>query len=89
MTLPIPTLRTLLFRLHWALGLTAGLVLALMGLTGALMSYEEAVTAFANRDRLEVTPGGRTALPPPPLRKRKPTCAISPRSTAVRCSVSR
>ncbi|PJI53116.1 peptidase, partial [Methylobacterium radiotolerans] len=51
MTLPIPSLRTLLFRLHWALGLTAGLVLALMGLTGALMSYEEAVTAFANRDR--------------------------------------
>ena len=53
MTLPIPSLRTLLFRLHWALGLTAGLVLAVMGLTGALMSYEEAVTAFANRDRLD------------------------------------
>ena len=67
MTLPIPSLRTLLFRLHWALGLTAGLVLALMGLTGALMSYEEAVTAFANRDRLEVAPGGRTALPPAAL----------------------
>ena len=64
MPLPIPSLRTLLFRLHWALGLTAGLVLALMGLTGALMSYEEAVTAFANRDRLEVAPGERTALRP-------------------------
>ncbi|SFS73822.1 PepSY-associated TM helix domain-containing protein [Methylobacterium sp. yr668] len=70
MTLPIPSLRTLLFRLHWALGLTAGLVLALMGLTGALMSYEEAVTAFANRDRLEVAPGGRTALPPAALAAR-------------------
>jgi sulfite reductase (NADPH) flavoprotein alpha-component len=70
MPMPIPTLRTLLFRLHWALGLTAGLVLALMGLTGALMSYEEAVTAFANRDRLEVTPGGRTALPPASLAAR-------------------
>lgn len=70
MTLPIPALRTLLFRLHWALGLTAGLVLALMGLTGALMSYEEAVTAFANRDRLEVTPGARTALPPATLAAR-------------------
>ncbi|MDV2987351.1 UNVERIFIED_CONTAM: PepSY-associated TM helix domain-containing protein [Methylobacteriaceae bacterium AG10] len=46
--------RTLLFRLHWALGLTAGLVLALMGVTGALMSYEEAITALANRDRVEV-----------------------------------
>ncbi|KQQ24264.1 peptidase [Methylobacterium sp. Leaf123] len=47
--------RTVLFRLHWALGLTAGLVLALMGLTGALMSYEEAITAFANRDRIQVS----------------------------------
>ncbi|MET3481656.1 PepSY-associated TM helix domain-containing protein [Methylobacterium sp. 1973] len=70
MTLPIPSLRTLLFRLHWALGLTAGLVLALMGLTGALMSYEEALTAFANRDRLEVTPGARTALSPATLAAR-------------------
>ena len=47
MTLPIPAPRTVLFRLHWALGLTAGFVLALMGVTGALMSYEEAVIALA------------------------------------------
>lgn len=66
----IPSLRTVLFRLHWALGLTAGLVLALMGLTGALMSYEEAITAFANRDRLTVTAGGRQALPPSALAAR-------------------
>ncbi|BAU90833.1 PepSY-associated TM helix domain-containing protein [Methylorubrum populi] len=46
--------RTALFRLHWALGLTAGLVLALMGFTGALMSYEEAITALANRDRTQI-----------------------------------
>ncbi|MCJ2135512.1 PepSY domain-containing protein [Methylobacterium sp. J-026] len=67
MTLPIPSPRTVLFRLHWALGLTAGLVLALMGLTGALMSYEEAITAFANRDRLAVVAGDRAALPPAAL----------------------
>ncbi|SDN44813.1 sulfite reductase (NADPH) flavoprotein alpha-component [Methylobacterium phyllostachyos] len=66
----IPSLRTVLFRLHWALGLTAGLVLALMGLTGALMSYEEAVTALANRDRLTVTAGDRQALPPSALAAR-------------------
>jgi uncharacterized iron-regulated membrane protein len=70
MPLPIPALRTVLFRLHWALGLTAGFVLALMGLTGALMSYEEAVTAFANRDRLAVTPGERTVMTPSALAAR-------------------
>ncbi|MGU3464134.1 PepSY-associated TM helix domain-containing protein [Methylobacterium sp. C33D] len=70
MTLPIPSLRTLLFRLHWALGLTAGLVLALMGLTGALMSYEEAITAFANRDRLTVEAAARQALTPAALAAR-------------------
>lgn len=66
----IPSLRTVLFRLHWALGLTAGFVLALMGLTGALMSYEEAVTAVVNRDRLVVAAGARQALPPSALAAR-------------------
>ena len=70
MPLPIPAPRTLLFRLHWALGLTAGLVLALMGLTGALMSYEEAITAFANRDRLTVEAAARQALTPAALAAR-------------------
>jgi sulfite reductase (NADPH) flavoprotein alpha-component len=70
MPLPIPSLRAVLFRLHWALGLTAGLVLALMGLTGALMSYEEAITAFANRDRLAVHAPERPALPPAALAAR-------------------
>ncbi|MBP1178331.1 sulfite reductase (NADPH) flavoprotein alpha-component [Methylobacterium sp. PvR107] len=68
--MPIPALRTVLFRLHWALGLTAGLVLAVMGLTGALMSYEEAVTAFANRDRLTVRAAERPALTPAALAAR-------------------
>lgn len=63
--------RTVLFRLHWALGLTAGLVLALMGFTGALMSYEEAITALANRDRVQVAaPQERPALTPSALAAR-------------------
>ena len=48
------SLRTVLFRLHWALGLTAGLVLALMGVTGAMMSYEEAVIDGINADRARI-----------------------------------
>ncbi|UMY16865.1 PepSY domain-containing protein [Methylobacterium organophilum] len=45
-----PRLRSVLFRLHWALGLTAGLVLALMGITGALLSYEEAIGDLVDAD---------------------------------------
>lgn len=50
----MPSPRAILFRLHWALGLTAGLILAVMGATGALLSYEEALTDWANHDRLTV-----------------------------------
>ena len=61
------SLRTVLFRLHWALGLTAGLVLALVGVTGAMMSYEEAIptspTPTARRSRSRIGRfSGRTAL---------------------------
>ena len=68
--LPIPTPRAVLFRVHWALGLTAGFVLALMGLTGALMSYEEAITAFANHDRTRVEAADRVPLAPTALAAR-------------------
>lgn len=57
----MPSPRAILFRLHWALGLTAGLILAVMGATGALLSYEEALTDWANRDRLSVA---RQEAPP-------------------------
>ena len=70
MSLPIPAPRTVLFRLHWALGLTAGFVLALMGVTGSLMSYEEAITAFANRDRTRVEARDRVPLAPSALAAR-------------------
>lgn len=60
-------LRKILFRLHWILGLTAGLVLALVGVTGALMSYEEAVTDWANADRASVSPSPAPILGPEAL----------------------
>ncbi len=58
----MPSPRAILFRLHWALGLTAGLILAVMGATGALLSYEDALTDWANHDRLSVA-----TRPAPPL----------------------
>ena len=59
--------RTVLFRLHWALGLTAGLVLALVGVTGAMMSYEEAILDLANADRAQVALQDRPPLGPEAL----------------------
>ena len=85
MAFPLPTLRTLLFRLHWMLGLTAGLVLALIGLTGALMSYEEAITAFSNRDRAVVVRGDRQ-LPPEALLVRIETQRPGPKVSALTLS---
>ncbi|MCP8891520.1 PepSY domain-containing protein [Sphingomonas faeni] len=39
------TARRALFQLHWFLGITAGFVLALMGVTGAAMAFEDEIMA--------------------------------------------
>ena len=36
--------KKILFQLHWLLGISAGLVLALMGVTGATMSFEDEIS---------------------------------------------
>ncbi|WP_342163876.1 PepSY-associated TM helix domain-containing protein [Methylobacterium sp. SD21] len=66
----MPSPRAILFRLHWALGLTAGLILAVMGATGALLSYEEALTDWANHDRLTVATREAPPLALPDLTRR-------------------
>ena len=60
-------LRPILFRLHWALGLTAGFVLALMGATGALLSYEEAIQDFFDAGLAHVRAEDRPRLAPEAL----------------------
>jgi sulfite reductase (NADPH) flavoprotein alpha-component len=55
--------KKILFQLHWLFGITAGLVLALMGVTGALYSFEEEILDALNPDVLLVEPQGAT-LPP-------------------------
>jgi sulfite reductase (NADPH) flavoprotein alpha-component len=39
-----PVTKRILFQIHWFLGITAGLVLALMGVTGATMSFEHEIS---------------------------------------------
>jgi sulfite reductase (NADPH) flavoprotein alpha-component len=49
-------LKKVLFQLHWFFGITAGLVLAIMGTTGALYSYQEEILDTLNAHRLAVQP---------------------------------
>jgi sulfite reductase (NADPH) flavoprotein alpha-component len=56
-------LKRVLFRLHWAFGLTGGLVLAVVGVTGALISYEEELIAALN-PQLRLEAHGRVPLAP-------------------------
>lgn len=43
-------LRSALFQIHWFLGVTAGLVLAVMGVTGATLSFETEILETLNRN---------------------------------------
>jgi sulfite reductase (NADPH) flavoprotein alpha-component len=56
-------MKSLLRQIHLVLGLSAGLVLAVMGATGALMSFEEEVMAATSQDRLVVVPRGEKLAP--------------------------
>ena len=51
-------LREAVFQLHWLLGISAGLVLALVGATGAVLSFEDALLARINPGVLTVEPRG-------------------------------
>lgn len=62
-------LKKVLFQLHWFFGITAGLVLTLMGITGALYSFEDEILDALNPDVLLVQPQGET-LPPVELARR-------------------
>lgn len=52
------------FQAHWLVGITVGVLLALMGFTGAMMSFQDPILAALNADarRVEVK-GERLAMP--------------------------
>lgn len=54
--------RNMLFQIHWFLGITAGLMLAVMGVTGASISFEPEILAALNPDR-PVAGGARLSGP--------------------------
>ncbi|WP_312317383.1 sulfite reductase flavoprotein subunit alpha [Stenotrophomonas sp.] len=46
--------KNILFQLHWLLGITAGTVLAIMGLSGATLSFEDEIVRALNPDVADV-----------------------------------
>ncbi|MGY2376864.1 PepSY domain-containing protein [Pseudomonas sp. SDO524_S393] len=60
-------LKKTLFQLHWFFGITAGLVLALMGITGATVSFEDEILRALNPTVLHVEKREAGVLPPAEL----------------------
>jgi sulfite reductase (NADPH) flavoprotein alpha-component len=65
MSIPVQRvlLKRVLFRLHWIAGLTAGLVLAVVGFSGGLMGFEEPILRSLN-PQFHVVANNRSALLP-------------------------
>jgi sulfite reductase (NADPH) flavoprotein alpha-component len=60
-------LKKIIFQLHWLFGITAGLVLALMGATGALLAFEGEIMAALNPQTARVVVTDSGILPPAEL----------------------
>ena len=56
-----------LFNVHWLFGISAGLVLALMGVTGALYAFEGEIMGALNPEVLKVEVRDSGILPPAEL----------------------
>ena len=59
--------RKALFQLHWIVGITVGVILGIVGATGALLSFEQEIVASLARDGRHVEANGRTPLAPAEL----------------------
>jgi len=56
-----------IFQVHWFLGITAGLVLAVVGVTGAMLSFEHDLLKAMNAGVMTVPVQGRAPLAPAEL----------------------
>ncbi|MFC3940577.1 flavodoxin [Pseudomonas gingeri NCPPB 3146 = LMG 5327] len=63
-------LKKTLFQLHWLFGISAGLVLAFMGITGATVSFQDELLRLLNPSVLQVEAPNHEALPPAELVRR-------------------
>ncbi|MDB5415247.1 MAG: flavodoxin/nitric oxide synthase protein, partial [Rubritepida sp.] len=57
-------IRSFWFTLHWLIGITAGTVLMVVGLTGAMMAFEDEILLALNRGVMTVEARAQPALAP-------------------------
>lgn len=57
-------LKKTLFQLHWFFGITAGLILSIIGVTGALYSYDQQILKWFNQDSYVVQVADSPKLTP-------------------------
>jgi sulfite reductase (NADPH) flavoprotein alpha-component len=79
--------RKVLFQLHWIFGITVGSVLAIVGATGALLSFEQQVVAALAGDSRHVEANGRAPLVPADLLTR--VAANEPEKRITGLSIAR
>ena len=60
-------LKKIFFQVHWFLGISAGLILSIMGVTGALYSYEKPIQEWLNPASYTVQAENRAKLTPAEL----------------------
>lgn len=60
-------LKNFWFQTHWLVGITAGVILAVVGITGAVMSFETGIQKWLNREVRTVQVGEASALSPAQL----------------------
>ncbi|MGE4323488.1 MAG: PepSY domain-containing protein [Sphingobium sp.] len=59
--------RWIIFQLHWLLGVTAGIVLAIMGVTGGSLSFRDEIVELLSPGVVAMVPDGRPLLSGPAL----------------------
>ena len=60
-------MRRWLFQAHWIAGITAGLVLAVVGVTGAMLSFQDELVRWMNPALYQARAGGGRLLTPAEL----------------------
>lgn len=59
--------KKILFQIHWFLGISAGLILSIMGVTGAIYSYDQQILKWVNSDSYVVQAENTPKLTPAQL----------------------